>query len=137
MTGCLDKVRNLCQWNLKGELIHDWNQSHRIQDLAVSPNGHYLVAMDNENHIHVYNFITRELEYEMDMKLKLSSVSISQDSKHLLVLTADGEARLIDLDSRETLRLFRSGERGGGNVIQAAFGGASESFVITGSESKS
>jgi WD repeat-containing protein 26 len=134
VTGCLDKERNLCQWNLSGELVYDWGRTHRIQDLAVSPNGHRLVAMDNSNHIHVYNFVTRELEYEMDIKVNLSSVSISQDSRCLLILTTDGEARMIDLDTRETLRFFRSGEKGGENVIKAAYGGANESFVITGSE---
>jgi len=134
VTGCLDKERNLCQWNLNGELIYDWGRSHRIQDLAVSPNGHRLVAMDNEKHIHVYNFVTRELEYEMDLKTNLSSVSISQNSRFLLVNKIDGEARMLDLDTRETVRSFRSGEKGGAYVIRAAFGGANESFVITGSE---
>lgn len=92
--------------------------------------------MDNERHIHVYNFVTRELEYEIDFKVQLSSVSISQDSCSLLVLTNEGDARLIDLDSRETIRIFRSGDKESKNVIKAAFGGANESFVITGSESK-
>ena len=136
VTGCLDKERNLCQWNLNGELIFDWGRPHRIQDLAVSPNGHRLVAMDNSCHIHVYNFVTRDLEYEMDFKVNLSSVSISQDSSSLLVLTNEGDARLIDLDSRETVRVYHSGEKKSQNVIKAAFGGANESFVIMGSESK-
>jgi len=134
VTGCLDKERNLCQWNLNGELVYDWGRSHRIQDLAVSPNGHHLVAMDNENHIHVYNFVTRELEYEMDLKVNLSSVSISQNSRYLLVNRTDGEARMLDIDTRENIRSFHSGDRGGKFVIRGAYGGANESFVITGSE---
>ena len=136
VTGCLDKERNLCQWSINGDLIYDWGQTHRIQDLAVSPNGHRLVAMDNACHIHVYNFVTRDLEYEMDFKVQLSSVSISHDSRSLLVLTNEGDARLIDLDTRETVRIYRSGDKKSENVIKAAFGGANESFIITGSESK-
>lgn len=134
VTGCLDKERNLCQWNLNGEMVYDWGRSHRIQDLAVSPNGNRLVAMDNEDHIHVYNFVTRELEYEMDMKVKLSSISISANSRYLLVNKTDGEARMLDLDTREPYREFASGNKGGKFVIRSAFGGANESFVITGSE---
>lgn len=137
VTGCLDKDRNLCQWTLNGDLLYDWGRSHRIQDLAVSPDGHILVAMDNMCKIHVYNFITREYEYELDLKGFLSSISISQDSRTLLVLSADGHARLIDLETRDTTRVFRSGEGKSENVIKACFGGANESFVITGSESKS
>lgn len=135
VTGCLDKERNLCQWNINGDLIYDWGRSHRIQDLAVSPDGHRLVGMDNSGKIYVYNFVTRELDYEVDFKIQLSSVSIAQDSKTLLILTVDGDARLIDLDSRETVRVFRSGEEKTRSVIKAAFGGANESFIITGSES--
>ena len=135
MTGCLDKERNLCQWNLNGDLIYDWGRDHRIQDLAVSPNGHYLVAMDI-HHIHVYNFVTRELEYEMDLKVQLRSVSISQNSRHLLVNKKDGEARMLDLDTRETVRTFATGDKPGEFVIRSVFGGANESFVISGSEGK-
>ncbi|KAH6665662.1 WD domain-containing protein [Halenospora varia] len=134
VTGCLDKVRNLCQWNLNGELVYDWGRNHRVQDLAVSPNGHRLVAMDTENQLHIYNFVTRELEYELDLKAKTSSISISQNSRYLLVNKKDGQARMLDLDTREAVRFFQSGDRGGLNVIRASFGGANESFVITGSE---
>lgn len=89
--------------------------------------------MDNEKHIYVYNFVTRELEYDMDMKVDLASVSVSLDSKLLLVNRMDGEARILGIESRETIRVFRSGDRGGKFIIRSAFGGANESFVITGS----
>jgi WD40 repeat protein len=137
VTGCLDKDRNLCQWNLNGELIYDWGRHHRIQDLAVSPNGNRLVAMDCENHLHVYNFVTRELEYELDLKSNLGSVVISQNSRYLLVNKTDGEARMLDLDTRETVRTFSNGDAKEKYIIRGTYGGANESFVITGSESKS
>lgn len=136
MTGCLDKTRNLCQYNINGELIYDWHKSHRIQDLAVSPNGHRLVAMDNAMHIHVYNFVTRELEYELDVKVSLSSITISQNNRYLLINKKDGQARLFDLETRESPRVFSSGEKGNRYVIRAGFGGANEGFVITGGEGK-
>jgi hypothetical protein len=115
-------------------MIYDWRRTHRIQDLAISPNGHRLVAVDNENHVHVYNFVTRELEYEMDLKKNLASVTISSDSRSLLINKTDGEARMLDIDTRETIRIFNTGDRVGKFIIRASFGGANESFVITGSE---
>ena len=133
VTGCLDKERNMCQWNINGELIYDWGRSHRIQDLALSPNGRFLVAMEHDFKIHVYNFITREPEYEIDMKCKMGSVAISQNSRFLLVNKLDGEARMLDLETRETVRSFRNGEKGDLFAIRAYFGGANESFVVTGS----
>jgi WD repeat-containing protein 26 len=133
VTGCLYKERNLCQWKLNGELLYDWGQSHRIQDLAISPDGNRLIAMDNANHLHVYNFVTRELEYQLDLKVNLSSISISQDSKYMLVSTTEGEARTIDIETRESVKIF-AGQKAGKFVIRSCFGGANESFVISGSE---
>ena len=133
MTGCLHKEKNLCQFNIRGELIHDWRQSHRIQDLAVSPNGHYLVAMDHERHTYVYNFITRELEYDIPSVAKNCSVSISADSRYLLLNSVDAESRMIDLQNQEVVRTFVTKEVGGATIIRARYGGANESFVIHGS----
>ncbi len=133
VTGCLYKERNLCQWNLNGELVYDWGRSHRIQGLDISPDGNHLVAMDIAHHLHVYNFVTRELEYEMDLKVSLCSVSISQDSKYILVSKTDGEAQLFDIETRNQHRRF-TGQKGGNFVIRSSFGGANESFVISGSE---
>ncbi|KAI1006438.1 hypothetical protein K3495_g1778 [Podosphaera aphanis] len=134
VTGCLDKERNLCQWGLNGQLIYDWGQTHRIQDLSVSPNGHYLVALDNETNIYVYNFMTRELEYQLDFKYRMGSVCISQNSRYFLVNKLNGEAKMIDLDTRATVAEFKCGEEGGTYVIRSSFGGANESFVLVGSE---
>jgi WD40 repeat protein len=132
VTGCLYIQRNLCQWNVKGELVYDWGRSHRIQDLAMSPDGNRLVAMGADHHIHIYNFVTRELEYEMDLKVKLCSVSISKDSLFLLVSKNDGEARIFNLETRESVKKF-VGPKGGPDVFRSNFGGANESFITSGS----
>ncbi|KAL7625104.1 hypothetical protein AAE478_004318 [Parahypoxylon ruwenzoriense] len=133
VTGALDKSHSLIQWNLSGEKVYDWNSSHRVEDLAVSPDGHWLVAMDGKNHIHVYNFITRELEYEMDLQVRLTSVSISQNSRHLLVNHQNGVAQVIDLILREPVQSY-TGHTGEKFMIRSSFGGADENFVISGSE---
>lgn len=90
--------------------------------------------MEHVDHVYVYNFVTRELEYEINLKVKLISVAISQNSQYLLVNKSGGEARMFDLDTRETVRVFKSGNKQAEFVIRAAFGGAHESFVVTGSE---
>lgn len=133
ITGTLDKHRSLCQWNLDGERVFDWANAHRVEELAVSPDGHWLVAMDDHHHIHVYNFVTRDLEYEIDLQVRLTSLSISQDSRHLLVNHQNGVAQLFDLANREPVQTY-SGHTGGDYMIRSAFGGANESFVVSGSE---
>jgi len=133
VTGSFDKNKSLCQWSLNGERLYTWTKKHRTQDLALSPDGHWLVAMDERNWLHVYNFVTRELEYEWDLKARPTSVSISQDSRYLLVNKTDGEAILVDIATRDTIQKYR-GHGGGDFVLRSDFGGANESFVISGSE---
>ncbi|KAJ8126044.1 hypothetical protein O1611_g7596 [Lasiodiplodia mahajangana] len=133
ITGSLDKVGSLVQWNLSGERIRDWRGPQRIEELALSPDGRWLVAMDCDKHIHVYNFETREFEYKLDLKTRLTSLSISQNSRHLLVNQTNGYAQLIDLVLRTPVQHY-TGHAGGEFVIRASLGGADEMFVIAGSE---
>ncbi|XXG99788.1 hypothetical protein Hte_006129 [Hypoxylon texense] len=133
VTGALDKNHSLVQWNLNGDKIYDWSSTHRVEDLAISPDGHWLVASNAGNHIYVYNFVTRELEYQMDLQVRLTSITISQNSRHLLVNHNNGVAQLIDLVLREPVQSY-AGFTGGQWMIRSSFGGANESFVISGSE---
>lgn len=127
-------TKNLCQWNLNGDIIYDWSRDHRIRDVALTPDGHHLVAIEHLSHVYVYNFITRELQYELDLKVQLCSISISHNSRHLLVHCSNGETRMLDIETGETVRSFQSGDKGGEFIIRSSFGGANESFVVTGSE---
>ncbi|KAH8652432.1 WD domain-containing protein [Xylariales sp. PMI_506] len=133
ITGSLDKSRGLCQFNTSGEAVYEWASSYRFEDLAVSPDGHWLVAMDDRHHIHVYNFLTRDLEYEIDLQVRLTSVSISADSRYLLINMVSGRAELFDLVDKEPVQSY-VGHTGGAYLIRSGFGGANESFVISGSE---
>jgi len=137
VTGHLDKGLGITQWNTRGKMVADWGASHRVQDLALSPDASRLVAMDDKTTVYVYNFVTRDLEYTMEMPGKMGSVNITQNSRYLLVNTLDGEARLIDLETRETLRKFQAhSPKVSSWIIRATLGGANESFVATGSESE-
>ncbi|TGO12974.1 hypothetical protein BTUL_0079g00350 [Botrytis tulipae] len=134
ITGCLATTKNLCQWNLNGELVYDWSRDHRIRDVALTPDGSRLVAIEHLTHLYVYNFITRELEYELDLKVQLCSITVSDNSRHLLIHCNTGETRMLDINTGETIRIFVSGDKGGEFIIRSSFGGANESFVVSGSE---
>jgi len=135
ITGCLDNEKSHCQWNIRGELTYDWDsRAYPVQDLAISANEHFLVAMDHKVHIYVYNFITHEREYKLNLKTQPVSVSISQDSRYLLTHNVAGDARIIDLDTRETVRTFWSGKGSQDFLIRAGYGDTNESFVVIGSE---
>ncbi|TPX17651.1 uncharacterized protein E0L32_012062 [Thyridium curvatum] len=134
IVGSFDRERALCQWDLEGNRMVSWTKKHRTEDLAVSPDGRWLVAMDDQNTLHVYNFVTRELEYDMDFKSRPTSVSISQDSRFLLINKTDGELQLHNLGFRGNPVRKYIGATGGKYLIRSSFGGANESFVISGSE---
>lgn len=101
--------------------------------MAGSPDGRWLVAADNFTNMYVYNGITRALEYELDLGAQPISLAISQDSRQLLVNKGDSEAQLIDLFTRATVQKFL-GHMTDQCVIRASFGGANESFAMSGSE---
>jgi WD40 repeat protein len=117
------------------ELIYTWSRDSkmRIYDVALSPDGKRLVAL-LDSCILVYDFVTRELvnEYQFD-KVKMTSVKISSDSKHMLVSMNENKIRLMHIDSGETLQTF-DGHKQANYMIRSVFGGADESFVVSGSE---
>lgn len=92
--------------------------------------------MDDQEHIYVYNFATRELEYEMELDSRPTSVSITRDSKYLLVNKQEGGAQLFNIVNRTAVQKY-IGATGGEFLIRSDFGGANESFVISGSEGES
>ncbi|KAM0204371.1 hypothetical protein ACHAPI_000124 [Fusarium lateritium] len=131
--GTLDPNYSLRTVNLDTFEEYDWGKKHRVEDLCGSLDGRWLVALDNQFTIHVYNAVTQELEFDMELKSRPTSVSISQDCRHLLVNKCDGEAQLIDLLTRNSIQKF-FGHTGGEYLIRGSFGGANESFVVSGSE---
>jgi WD40 repeat protein len=89
--------------------------------------------MDEQRNLHVYNFDTREHMYDLMLNARPTSLSISRDSRHMLVNKTDNEALLIDIETRETVQKY-TGHTGGQFTIRSGFGGANENFVISGSE---
>lgn len=133
ITGSFDKRISICQWDLQGECVHTWAKTHRTEDLALSHDQRWLVAMDEQQNLHVYNFVTQEHVYDHALNARATSLSISHDSRYILVNKADNEAILIDIETRETVQKYK-GHSGGTFTIRSDFGGANENFVISGSE---
>lgn len=131
--GCFEKQNALVTWSAKGEELYSWTKKTRVEDLAISPDGRWLVAMDDQHSIHVYDVPSRELRYDMELSCRGTSIRISRDSKYLLVNKQDAVAQLINIATRKTVQTY-TGHLGGDYTIRSDFGGANESFVISGSE---
>lgn len=133
MTASLDLSSQLCHWSMRGDPLYTWHGGFRVQDCAITPDGRRLIAADVEEKIHVYDFATHEEEYCLPLKSKPTSVTVSRDSRYMLVNLSEGQIQLIDLDTTEVIRRFQ-GQKQGHFVIRSAFGGAAENFVVSGSE---
>lgn len=92
-----------------------------------------MVTISSEGHIFVYNFVTREEEYHIKLKTKMTCLSISRDSRYILVNLADNELQLIDIETADIVRRFL-GQKQAKFVIRSSFGGADENLIISGSE---
>ena len=131
VTGSDDK--DLTVWNLQGTAIHKWSGS-RIYDLAITPDGKRLVAIDADKMVHVYNFITRELEYECNLGSDITSVAVSKDSKYMIINMATfQEVHLYDIETTSLIQRY-TGQKQKEFVIRSCFGGADENLVLSGSE---
>ncbi|KAJ4302226.1 hypothetical protein N0V88_002362 [Collariella sp. IMI 366227] len=110
--GSFDKTQPLSQWDLAGNLVHMWADTYRTGGVGLSTDQRWLVAMDDQRTLHLYNFLTREHVYDMPLTDRPTSVSISHDSRHILVNKADHEALLIDIEAREIVQKYM-GQIGG------------------------
>jgi len=133
VTGSLDRKSQLCLWGNSEDPLHTWSGDYRVQDCAISPDGHRLVTISTDKKIFVYNFVTREEVYNVTLKHDLTCITISQDSKYMLVNMSNNEIQLLDIETANLVRSFQ-GQRQGQYVIRSNFGGAAENFIISGSE---
>ncbi|KAL2146498.1 hypothetical protein VTI28DRAFT_3679 [Corynascus sepedonium] len=133
VTASLEKNQSIKMWNLRGDCLHTWPNTHRTEDLALSRDQRWLIAMDEQCTLHFYNFTTKEHVYDLTLHSRATSVSVSRDSRHLLVNLKDNEAILLDIETREAVQKY-TGHTGGTFTIRSDFGGANENFVVSGSE---
>lgn len=142
VTGSQDTNAGLCIWTKDGERRHTWKEDGserehgyalRVHDVAITPDGERLVVV-LEHHIMVYDYLTHEKLYEYEMNdVKLTSLSISQDSQRMLVSMNENRICLLEVETGELLEKYE-GQKQREYIIRSAFGGASENFVVSGSE---
>lgn len=133
--GSQDPDHPLCLYSTNGEKLYSWTgtSTFRVNDLAISPDGQRLVVL-LEQRIFVYDFVSREkiCEYALE-DVKLTSITITKNSRHMLVSMNDNKIRIMDIDTGEVLQSY-SGQKQTQYIIRSTFGGADENFVLSGSE---
>ncbi|KAL6243521.1 hypothetical protein RBB50_009514 [Rhinocladiella similis] len=137
VTASHDRNCQLCYWSLLAEKpetpIYVWPKGFRVQDVAITNDGHWLVALDPQNVIRIFDLHSYREEPPIKTAGKMTSIALSEDGSTVLVNLAIGEIQMIDLVTRDIVRRFR-GQKQGEFVIRSCFGGAAENFVVSGSE---
>ncbi|PCG92907.1 Hypothetical protein PENO1_086220 [Penicillium occitanis (nom. inval.)] len=134
VTASMDIKAPLCYWGLRSRNpIHVWRDGFRAQDCTITPDGTRLIASDNEDKLYVYDLASRAEEYRLSMKNHITSVSVSKDSRYVLLNLRNNQIQLMDIETTEVVRRF-DGQKQGEWVIRSRFGGAGENFVVSGSE---
>jgi WD repeat-containing protein 26 len=136
-TASQDTEHALIKWDMSYEKIYHWKEDNlRVNDIAISPDGNRLVVV-LESRIFVYNYKTHQKlsDWRLD-DVKLTSVKIHQDSKSMLISMNTSKIHLMKIDNGDVLQTF-SGHTQAEYIIRSSFGGANETFVVSGSEGKS
>ena len=135
VTGSLGKHAQLCLRSTDGQEPFNWPTDLRTQDCAITPNGQKLVVMSSDNFITVYNLPTKTEEYSIKVSHRMTCISVSRDSRSILVNMANDEIHLIDIETADIVRRY-TGHQQDGFIIRSAFGGADEGLVVSGSSGK-
>jgi len=131
ISGGADK--NLYMWDLSGKLIKSWTCA-RVNDLAITSDGKYLIVICQERKIRFYNLLEDSKEDFIQETDAMTSLCISKDNKQLLVnVSSRQEIHGWDVISRKLVNKY-SGQKQGRFVIRSGYGGANQNFVISGSE---
>jgi len=120
--------------NLRGTIIHQWNSDYLL-DLAFTPDGSKMVCADEKGKLLVYSIKDgfRELNH-CQMSYAMTSISVSKDSKYVLLSSMAPEVLLIDIEELKCLRSFKGHAQQRDMMIRSCFGGPEENFVLSGSE---
>jgi WD40 repeat protein len=142
VSGSIDKY--IYMWHLDGRCIKNWKGS-RINDLAISRSGKWMVSISNEKKFQLYDLV-KDAELAVQEQESIISLCLSKHSDLLLVNLQNQKIHLWDLNDffasqgtaplpTEPIRRYRGQhEKQGRYVIRSCFGGSNETFVVSGSE---
>jgi hypothetical protein len=111
----------------------DWAFAHSETEDVVDLGGGSRTLRDERFQIHFYDMRQQEELGSIYMKDEMTSVSFSEDSRHVLINQRPNEAQMWDF-VRQSLVQRYTGHHIHNFVIRSCFGGAEESFVVSGSE---
>ncbi|CAH1447231.1 unnamed protein product [Lactuca virosa] len=133
-TGTYPK-KGICMWDCEGNEIKAWRGTRmpKVLDIAVTPNGEYLITIFSDKDIRILNVATNA-ERVISEEHPITSLSVSGDSKYLIVNLNSQEIHMWDVEGLWEKPLRYKGHRQHKYVIRSCFGGVNSTFIASGSE---
>ena len=133
ITASPDRITRLKLNDIHGQPSNEWDIEYRAQDVVITPDGSKLITSSVDQDLYIYNFSSRREEHKIMLTSKITCLSVTRDSKFILVSLSAGELQLIGIDSGMTTARY-SGQKQGKCVIRSCVGGVDDNLVISGSE---
>jgi WD40 repeat protein len=114
-----------------GSLLYRWLGA-RVTDLAISHDGQKMIAVCHEKKIRIYD-VEQHSETCIQEDNSITSLCLSSDSRYALINVSAQEIHLWDLLEKRLVHKY-TGQKQGRFVIRSSFGGANQSFIVSGSE---
>ncbi|QIX01481.1 hypothetical protein AMS68_006998 [Peltaster fructicola] len=131
---------------IKNNEIHSWRDppwdpklkdhnptSFRIVAVAVSRDGSLMAASTMDNRLMTFDLLTRQRVSDWQMDGQVTSIAFSSDGSQMLINMSVSRCQTIDSYTGKLVTDFE-GIRQRGLILKSCFGGAGETFVISGSE---
>jgi len=126
-----------------GEVERSWPCA-RVNDLVITNDAKYMIVVCQEKRIRFFNLLESRQEYYIQEHHALTSLTLSKDSRYCLINVSTQstpyvgiypvqEIQLYDVERRILVQKY-TGQKQGRFVIRSCFGGANESFILSGSE---
>ena len=114
-------------------MLYGWDIVYRVQGVVISPDGQRMVTISSEKEIDIYDYPSRAHIRELRPNFKMTCISVSRNSRYILVSHAHDEINLYDLDTGEMIRRYM-GQKQNTFVLRSTFGGRDHNMVLSGSE---
>ncbi|KAF5937552.1 hypothetical protein HYC85_025058, partial [Camellia sinensis] len=133
--GSSEAEKGIYMWDCEGNEIKAWKGTRmpKILDLAVTPDGQNLISVFSDKEIRILN-VTTNAERVISEAHPITSLSISGDSKYLIVNLNSQEIHMWDVAGIWVKPLKYEGHKQHKYVIRSCFGGLNSTFIASGSE---
>ncbi|KAA8550682.1 hypothetical protein F0562_002366 [Nyssa sinensis] len=133
--GSSNPERGIYMWDCEGNEIKAWRgmRMPKVLDLAVTPDGENLISIFTEKEIRILNVGTNA-ERVISEEHPITSLSVSGDSKFLIVNLNSQEIHMWDVAGKWEKPLKYKGHKQDKYVIRSCFGGLNSTFIASGSE---